>query len=53
MPRLGLALMLLAIVINGWGAVSPATALWCKEMNINARPELVWDWRHPQFLAGL
>jgi hypothetical protein len=51
--RLGLALMLLAIAINGWGAVSGATVLWSKEVGINARPELVWDWRHPQFLAGL
>jgi hypothetical protein len=45
--------MLLAIAINGWGAVSGATVLWSKEVGINARPELVWDWRHPQFLAGL
>ena len=52
-PRLGLALMLLAIAINGWGAVSSATVLWSKNVGINARPELVWDWRHPQFLAGL
>jgi hypothetical protein len=51
--RLGLVLMLLAIAINGWGAVSSATVLWSKDIGINARPELVWDWRHPQFLAGL
>jgi hypothetical protein len=51
--RAGLALMLLAIAINGWGAVSWTAALWGKEVGINARPEVVWDWRHPQFLAGL
>ena len=49
----GLALMLLAIAINGWGAVSWSAAFWGKDAGINARPEVVWDWRHPQFLAGL
>jgi hypothetical protein len=53
MARLGLALMLLAIAINGWGAVSWTANLWSKDVGINARPERAWDWRHPQFLAGL
>ncbi len=51
--RLGLALMVLAIAINGWGAVSWTANSWSKEVGIDARPERVWDWRHPQFLAGL
>lgn len=51
--RLGLALTLLAIVLNGWGAVSWTAAFWGKDVGINARPELVWDYHHPQFLAGL
>jgi hypothetical protein len=51
--RTGLALMLLAIAINGWGAASWTAALWGKDVGINAHPEVVWDWRHPQFLAGL
>ncbi len=51
--RIALALMLLAIAINGWGAVSWSAALWSKHVGIDTHPELVWDWRHPQFLAGL
>lgn len=51
--RLGLILMLLAIAINGWGAVSWSAAFWSKNVGIDVHPELVWDWRHPQFLAGL
>ncbi len=51
--RLGLALMLLAVAINGWGAISWTANLWSKDVGINARPERAWDWRHPQFLAGL
>jgi hypothetical protein len=51
--RIALGLMLLAIAINGWGAVSWPATFWSKEMRINSHPERVWDWRHPQFLAGL
>jgi hypothetical protein len=51
--RVGLLMMLLAIAINGWGAMSWTANFWSKDMGINNRPQVVWDWRHPQFLAGL
>ncbi len=51
--RLGIVLVIVAVLINGWGAVSPSPTLWSKEVRINSHPQRVWDWRHPQFLAGL
>jgi len=51
--RLSLALILLAIAINGWGAVSWTATFWSKDVDINTHPEQAWNWRHPQFLAGL
>ncbi|MBV8055736.1 MAG: hypothetical protein JO071_10900 [Deltaproteobacteria bacterium] len=50
---LGLSLLLVAIAINGWGAISLTAALWNQDVAINGRPEAIWNWRHPQFLAGL
>jgi hypothetical protein len=50
---LGLSLLLLAVAINGWGAISLGTVLWNGEVAINDRPSACWSWQHPQFLAGL
>jgi len=52
LTRLALGLTLLAIAMNGWGAISWSATMWSKDVGINAHPERVWDWRHPQFLAG-
>lgn len=50
----GAGLLLLSMVINGLGATSHATWLWnSRPVNIDERPERNWDWRQPQFLAGL
>jgi hypothetical protein len=50
---IGLALIVVAIVINGWGAVSWSTVFWNGQVAIDEHPETAWDWHHPQFLAGL
>lgn len=51
---LGAALLFLSIAINGAGATSQATWLWnVRPLNIDEHPERNWDWRQPQFLAGL
>jgi hypothetical protein len=47
-------LVLLGIAINGNGALNAHTSRWNVEpVNVNQHPERVWDWRDPQFLAGL
>jgi hypothetical protein len=48
-----LSLLALSIVLNGRGAISPATAEWNRQVDIDSHPERVWDWSHPQFVAGL
>jgi hypothetical protein len=49
---LGAALLAISIVMNGIGANSRRAAGWNAEpVNIDAHPERIWDWRHPQFLA--
>lgn len=51
---MGAGLLLLSIAINGAGATSHATWLWnSRPLNIDEHPERNWDWRQPQFLAGL
>jgi len=43
-----------AVFINGRGALSPATSIWNSlPENVDVKPERIWDWRQPQFLAGL
>ena len=49
----GLALTTLGVAINGRGAISWQTALWNERVQIDCHPERAWDWRSPQFLAGL
>jgi hypothetical protein len=51
---LGGTLLLLSITIHSLGARSHATWLWnSKPRGIDEHPERLWDWRQPQFLAGL
>jgi hypothetical protein len=50
---MGCVLLLVGVAINARGALSWETALWNGRPNIELHPERVWDWRAPQFLAGL
>lgn len=51
---LGLMLLVTSIFINSRGALSPATSIWNSlPENVDVKPERIWDWRQPQFLAGL
>lgn len=51
---LGALLLLASIAINGAGAADRKTALWnVQPKNIDLHPERNWDWRQPQFLAGV
>jgi hypothetical protein len=50
----GAALLALSIFINARGAISYDTWLWIDSpVNVDLKPERVWEWRYPQFLAGL
>jgi len=49
----GCVLLLVGVAINARGALCWETALWNGRPNIELHPERVWDWRAPQFLAGL
>ena len=51
---MGAGLLFMSIATNGAGATSHATWLWnSRPLNIDEHPERNWDWRQPQFLAGL
>jgi hypothetical protein len=51
---IGLLLLAASIFINARGALSPATNIWNSlPENVDVKPERIWDWRQPQFLAGL
>jgi len=47
------SLLALSIAFNARGAISPATAEWNVEVDIDRHPERAWDWSNPQFMAGL
>ncbi len=50
----GSALLLVSVFINARGAMSHHTWLWnTRPKQIDRYPERLWDWREPQFLAGL
>lgn len=50
----GASLLVVSVMINGLGAASQPTWLWnVRPVNIDEHPERNWDWRQPQFLAGL
>ena len=46
-------LAVFSVAINGWGATSQQPLRWNKRVDVYAHPECLWDWRSPQFLAGL
>ena len=49
----GAVLLVLSVAINARGALSWDTALWNPfPVNVDQRPERLWDWSEPQFLAG-
>jgi hypothetical protein len=50
---IGCMLVVAGIAINARGALSWSTTFWNAEPNIELHPERVWDWRAPQFLAGV
>ncbi len=48
------ALLVVSLFVNGRGATSTATAEWNRvPVDIDEAPRRVFDWRRPQFLAGL
>jgi hypothetical protein len=47
------ALTLIGVAINRWAACSWAPASWGVNVAVDYHPERVWDWRTPQFLAGI
>src|SRR6266496_3924425 len=50
----GLILLVASVAINGRGAVSRATWIWnTVPRPVDQEPQRLWDWRQPQFLAGL
>jgi hypothetical protein len=49
---IALSLIAIGIFINGYGAVSIQTRLWNAHPNIDKHQERLWDWAHPQFIAG-
>jgi hypothetical protein len=49
----GAALLIMSVAINSRGAISWPTWMWNLRPNIDQHPERLWDWRQPQFLAGL
>jgi hypothetical protein len=51
---LGLLFLAAGMFIHGRGATAPATSIWNSlPENVDLKPERIWDWRQPQFLAGL
>ena len=47
-------LLFVSVFINTLGATSHATWLWnMRPRGIDEHPERLWDWRRPQFLAGI
>lgn len=47
------ALICLGIAINANGAFNWQTGVWNRRVHIDQTPSVVWNWRNPQFLAGL
>jgi hypothetical protein len=49
---LGAVLLACSVAINLRGATDGRTALWnVRPINVDEKPERVWDWSDPQFLA--
>lgn len=50
----GALLVLLSVFIHARGAASIETARWnVIPVNVDFQPDRVWEWRYPQFMAGL
>ncbi|MFN2454453.1 MAG: hypothetical protein ABR577_09555 [Pyrinomonadaceae bacterium] len=50
----GACLMLFGVFVNERGAFAYKTAVWNNfPANVDAQPQRVWNWKYPQFLAGL
>ena len=49
---IGVGLLTLSIFVNARGALSLATWKWTQPISDEQMRALLWDWRHPQFLAG-
>jgi hypothetical protein len=50
----GALLLVLSILINARGALARETWVWnVRPTNVDDVPGKIWDWRQPQFLAGL
>jgi hypothetical protein len=51
---LGALLVIVSVLVNGRGAVARETWEWNKTpTNVDEVAGKIWDWRQPQFLAGL
>ena len=50
---LGLVLLLISVFINARGAISLETWKWTQPTTDAEMRALLWNWRYPQFLAGL
>jgi hypothetical protein len=51
---LGMWLLLLSVAMSGMGAINPAVVAWNnKPVRVDRDTSRLWDWRYPQFLAGL
>lgn len=49
----GALLLFVSMFIHARGAMSHETWLWnTRPIGVDERPERLWDWREPQFLAG-
>jgi hypothetical protein len=49
----GAALLTLSILINARGALAVETWRWTQPVTDTQMRSLLWDWKHPQFMAGL
>lgn len=50
----GLVLLILSVLMNARGALAQETWGWNQwPTNVDDVPQKIWDWREPQFLAGL
>jgi hypothetical protein len=50
---LGATLLAISIFINARGALSESTWKWTQPSTDEQMRAQLWDWRHPQFLAGM
>lgn len=54
LATVGILLVAFSIFVHGRGATATATAAWNSlPADVDKHPERLWDWRQPQFLAGL